>query len=65
MYYGQWEGVHRMPIGGPRLKRLGTAELIGINFIIQIPLLFFRRLLGKYNNRFPIFRKNSQNPSLF
>ena len=38
MYYGQWEGVHRMTIGGPRLKRLGTAAL-AIVFLIsgQIP----------------------------
>ena len=24
MYYGQWEGVHRMTIGGPRLKKVGN-----------------------------------------
>ena len=24
MYYGQWEGVRRMTIGGPRLKKVGN-----------------------------------------
>ena len=24
MYYGQWKGVYRMTIGGPRLKKVGN-----------------------------------------
>ena len=24
MYYGQWEGVHRMTIGDPGLKKVGN-----------------------------------------
>ena len=38
MYYGQWEGVHRMPIGGPRLKKVGNRciKVMEQHFIIEI-----------------------------